>query len=742
MTQTIKNILSTKILRRDFITGAGKGGITFAFTLTGASMAKPSVILAAGPVRLNAWVTIEPNNTISVMVPSAEMGQGVMTSLPKILAEELDADWDKINPVWAPPNPKLYGNPHPLFKGAQVTAASVSTPAFFLPLRLAGAQARRILMESAAKKWGVSLDELSTKPSMVIHQKSGRKLSYGKIAAFTNSPKKMPNISEKDLKKPSEFRLIGKNMPRLDVPSKVNGTAKYGIDVILPGMVYATLMQTPMEGAKAVKVNIPEVKKVKGVMAVIPLPFGVAVIGKTVEATRSGRDALKVKWDTQKATAGKFDSEKAKNQYANHAKKPHSKPKVWFAKGDSKTPLKGASKVIERDYSSAYTYHAQMEPMAAVANTAPDGKSAEIWLGTQSNFLAALITSKVLKTSPMKIKINQHLLGGGFGRRIWPDPAIQAAVLSKIIKKPVKLIATREDDMSAARPRPMTHHALKGGINKEGKITGWHHRLVAENVDAVAAPPRFKATGGMDIIGWRGLEQNFYDFTNVRADAVREVRGMRVHAWRGIGAGYNKFASEAFLDEMAEEIGVDPLKLRLDLTSAHPRVHNVIKEVSQLADWDKKRPANRALGIAFSDYHGSLAAGVADISVNKRSGKIKVHNYWMTVDPGIVIDPQNVVAQMESCVVYGISGALKEKLTIAGGAVQESNFHDYHVARMMDTPEIHVKIIPTDNPPTGIGEVGVPPVAPAIANAFAKLTGKRLRSLPMSSEEVKKVLNS
>ena len=724
------------------MTGAAVSGLTFAFTLTGFPTNKLNSALAAGPVRLNAWVTIEPDDTVSVMVPSAEMGQGVMTTLPKILAEELDADWSKIKPVWAPPNPKLYGNPHPLFKGAQVTAASVSVPAFFLPLRLAGAQARRILMESAAKKWGVSVDELTTEPSTVIHKFSGRKFSYGEIVSFASLPKKLPKILEKDLKKPSEFRLIGKSLPRLDVPSKVNGSAKYGIDVHLPGMVYATLMQSPMDGAKPDKVNIPEVKKVKGVIAVIPLPFGVAVIGKTLESTIAGREILEVTWNTKNATAAEFDSEKAKRQYAEHAAKPHASPKLWFGKGDSKNPLKNASKVIERHYSSSYAYHAQMEPMSAVAKTSPDGKSAEIWLGTQSNFLAALITSKVLKTSPMKIKINQHLLGGGFGRRIWPDPAIQAAVLSKIVKKPVKLIATREDDFAAARPRPMTHHALKAGLNDDGKIVGWHHRLVAENVDAVAAPPRFKATGGKDIIGWRGLEQPFYDFNNIRADAVREIRGMRVHAWRGIGAGYNRFASESFLDELAGEMGVDPLDLRLQLTRGHPRVHNVIKEVAELAKWGQKRPDNRGLGISFSDYHGSLAAGVAEISVNRTTGKIRVHDYWATVDPGIVIDPKNVRAQMESCVIYGISGALKEKLTISGGAVQQSNFHDYQVARMMDIPEIHVKIIATDNPPTGMGEVGVPPVAPAVANAFASLTGKRLRDLPMSSSRVKKALAS
>lgn len=740
MTRIISDILKTTIERRGFIAGAG--GLTFAFTLAGGLAGRIGEALAANEAKLNAWVTIGTDDAIYIMVPGAEMGQGVMTALPKILAEDLDADWSRVKPVWAPPNPKLYGNPHPLFNGAQVTAASVSVAGFYEPLRIAGAQARRVLMEAAAKHWGVPVEQVSTEPSTVVHGTSGRKLTYGQIAAFAMVPDIPPKIGKEDLKKPSRFRLIGKDVPRLDVPSKVNGTAQYGIDVMRPGMVYATLMQSPMEGAKPDKVNVPQVMRVKGVTKVIPLPFGVAVVGESVEATRAGREVLDVTWNTENAVAAGFDSDIAKAEYAEHAEKPHNEPKTWFVEGDAKNPLKGASTVIERTYSSEYAYHAQMEPMTAVADTAPDGKSAEIWIGTQSNFLVALVTSQVLGTTPDKITVHQQMLGGGFGRRIWPDAAVQATVISKIVQKPVKLIATREDDVAAARPRPMTHHLLRAGLDTGGGITGWHHRLVAENVDAIAAPPRFKATGGKDVIGWRGLEQPFYDIPNRLADAVREIRGMRVHAWRAIGAGYNKFASEVFLDEIAAETGVDPVQLRLQLTKNHPRAHNIVKVVADMADWDRKRPEGRGLGIAFSDYHGTFVAGAAEISVDRDTGRIKVHEYWTAVDPGIVIDPRHVVAQMESGVVYGISGALKERLTVSKGAIEQSNFHDYEVARMSDVPEIHVRISATDDPPTGLGEVGVPPVAPAIANAFAALTGKWLRYLPMSPERVKEALKA
>jgi isoquinoline 1-oxidoreductase beta subunit len=350
-----------------------------------------------------------------------------------------------------------------------------------------------------------------------------------------------------------------------------------------------------------------------------------------------------------------------------------------------------------------------------------------------------VIISGILKTTPDKIKVHQQLLGGGYGRRIWPDAAIQATILSNITKKPVKLILSREDDVVAARPRPMTHHVLKAGLDAKGDLAAWYHRLVSENVDAVASPPRFKATGGKDYIGWRGLDQAFYAIPDVLAEGVREIRGMRVHAWRGIGAGYNKFAAESFLDEVANASGKDPLAVRLALTKDQPRANAVIKAVAEMSKFDKKRKG-RGLGIAFSDYHDALSAGVAEISVDKSTGKIKVHNYWVAVDPGLVIQPDSVHAQLESAVVYGLSAALLEELTVKDGAIQQSNFNDYQVLRMSDMPRIHTRIVASDAPPAGMGEIGVCAVAPAIGNAVFQLTGKRLRHLPMSAERVKKAL--
>jgi isoquinoline 1-oxidoreductase beta subunit len=450
--------------------------------------------------------------------------------------------------------------------------------------------------------------------------------------------------------------------------------------------------------------------------------------------------ALKVRWDTSAAKAAPFDSEAAKEEYARKAKDPTAEVKDAFKNGDADKALAGAAKTLEAAYWSEHTYHAQMEPMNAVAKVAEDGLSAEIWVGTQVQPLAAAVVAGVLKTTPDKIKINLQLLGGGFGRRIWPDAPVQATVIANIVKKPVKLMLTREDDIAAARPRPMTHHLIKAGLDDKQNLVGWHHRIVAENVDSVAAPPRFQATGGRDYIGWVGMEQNFYTIPNFKADAVREQRGIRVHAWRGIGAGYNKFVTESFVDEIALARGVDPLAMRLELAKDHPRAQAVINAVAQMSNWKKKRKAGRALGMAFSDYHDTLTAGVAEVSVDAKTGKIKVHNYWIAVDPGLVIQPENAEAQIESAIVYGLSGALSEELSMKGGAIQQSNFNDYHVLRMSDMPQLHIKVIASNNPPTGMGEVGIPTVAPAIGNAVAALTGKRLRHLPMSSDRVKKAL--
>jgi isoquinoline 1-oxidoreductase beta subunit len=728
-------MLETRISRRGFIKGTG--ALTFAFTFGGMLAARPADVIAQqGDAKFNAWVSIAADDTVTVVVPAAEMGQGVITSLPLILAEELDADWSKVRFDYAPPNPKIYGNYHRLFNGAMLDAGSLTVPGYWMQLRIGGAQARRVLMDNVARQWGVPLEELSTEPSVVVHARSGRRIAYGDVVKFAAVPAEPPKLGEADLKKPSQFRLIGKDTPRVDVPSKVNGTARYGIDVRLPGMVYASVLESPMEGAKPAKVNADEVMKVQGVTRVIPTPFGVAVIGDTVQATRNGRRALKVDWDLSGATARDFDSAQAMAEYARHGKDPNAKAMEWFTQGDAPKALAGAAKQMSAEYTSEHCYHAQMEPMNCVARVSDDGKSAEVWTGTQSNFLATLAGAGVLKTAPGMITVHQHLLGGGYGRRIAPDAVAQAIALANVTKQTVKLMLTREDDLAAARPRPMTYQVLKAGLDANGNLVAWHHRIVAENVDAIAAPPRFKATGGKDLIGWRGMEQLFYDIPNMLADGVREVRGMRVQPWRGIGSGYTKFAAECFLDEIAHATGKDPRALRLELTKNHPRASAVLRAAAEMAQWTKPRPKDRALGIAFSDYHDTLTAGVAEVSVDRRTGRIRVHDYWIAADPGIVVQPNNSHAQLESAVVYGLSAALTEELTVKAGAIRESNFHQYRVLRMSDMPEIHTRLIATDHPPTGMGEVGVPSVAPAIANAVFKLTGKRLRQLPMSPERV------
>ena len=738
MTAQTNHRLENPMDRRDFVKGAA--GLTFAFSLGGGLLGRSARALAADASKLNAWVTIGTDNTVTLLCPSAEMGQGVWTSLPLVLAEELDADWSKVKVEYAPPIPPIYGNPHPVFHGAQVTAYSTSVSGYFDSLRIAGAQARKVLIDNAAAQWKVPAAELTTADGFVIHAKSGKRISYGDIAKFATVPAELPKITAADLKKPSQFKLIGHtDVRRLDLPAKVNGSAQYGIDVVdVPGTVYASVLQAPAEGAKAAVSNLDDVAKMKDIAAVIPLPFGVAVIGGSVEATRAGRNALKVTWDMAGSPANGFDSAKAMEDYASTAKDPKAPTRVAYKIGPTKEILLG-TKVVEANYSSQYVYHAQMEPMNAVAVVAEDGKSAEIWTGTQFAALISFIVSGILKTTPDKIVVHQKFLGGGYGRRLAPDIAIQAVILASIVKKPVKLILTREDDLAAARTRPMTYHALKAGLDGSNNLIAWYHRLVAENVDAIANPPAFANSGGDDIIGWEGMEPASYDILSVLAEGVRKQNGMRVWPWRAIGTGYNKFAAEAFLDEVAQAMGRDPLSLRLELTKSHPRANAVIKAVAEMSDFAKKQP-DRGKGIAFCNYDGTYTACVAEASVDKQTGKIRVHNLWMAVDPGVVVQPNQIHAQLESGMVFGLSAALIEELRFKDGAPQATNFDSYPVLRMADMPEIHTKIVASDAAPTGIGEVAVPTVAPAVANAIGQLTGKRLRDLPMSPDRVKQSL--
>jgi len=403
--------------RRGFL--AFSGGLGFSVALGSAMLAQEAIANEAG-LQANVWVTIGTDGSVVVMTPTGEMGQGTTTALPLILAEELDADWSKVRMAYAPPNAKVYGNPHPLLNGGQASLASIAVPGYFTPLRLAGAQARRILLDAVSARWGVPVHELTTDSGMVMHAPSNRRIGYGEIASFATVPAELPKITVADLKKPEQFKLLGRaDLGRHDVMSKVTGQAKFGIDVMVPGMVYATVLEAPMEGAKPDQVNAAEAMAVPGVIQVLPMPFGVAVIAKSVEATRTARAILKPKvtWDTSNAKAAGFDSEKAKEDYARHGRSAEAKPMTAYQKGEADQALASAAKVIEGTYWSEHTYHAQLEPMNCVAKVAPDGQSAEVWVGTQAPVLAVMAASGVLKVTPDRIRLNQVLLGGGYGRQ-------------------------------------------------------------------------------------------------------------------------------------------------------------------------------------------------------------------------------------------------------------------------------------------------------------------------------------
>lgn len=732
-----KSIFETKITRREFIQGLGAFTFFFGIGLPdiASSLLTEKMKLAAdAPVNnpnlnLNIWVTLGTDDSLTILTPGAEMGQGSSTSLPLILAEELDADWSKVKVEFAPPDAKKYGNP--LLGGRMLSVASFGIAGYYTPLRLAGAQARRVLLESVAKQWNLPIAELRTESSRVIHEKSRRSISYGDIAKFTIPPAIAPQVTVDDLKKTSEFRLIGqKGIKRIDIPSMVNGTALYSIDAQVPGMIYATVVESPMDGAKAENIHSDDAMKIPGVIQVIAMPFGVAILAKTMEACFAGYDVLKVSWNTSGIETANFSSDTAMKKVERICRDTAIKGTEWYKQGDAAKAFSQAAKMLEAEYQTSYCYHAQLETMNCIAKVHEDGQSAEIWVGTQDQVEITTTLANILKTSPDKIIVHQHVMGGTFGRRTKPDTIVQAMELSKISKLPVKLILNRKEDFVAARPRPMTFQALKAAFDDKNQLIGWHQRLVAESVDARVAPARYKASGGKELITWQGMDMPFYHIPNVYTEGVRAEIGIRVHNFRSTGLGYTKFAIESFIDEIAHAQGQDPLDFRLDLTKDHPHAHSVIQIVGQLAGWKRPRK-NFGLGVAFGNQLNTVIATVAEVSIDQTTNKIKVRHLWTVVDMGIVIQPDCSEAQIEGATLFGLSVALFENLEIKEGAVVQSNFTNYPIARMQDIPNIHVHIVDSQRMPSGAGEIGIVPVAPAIANAVFELTGKRLRALPL-----------
>src|SRR5215216_4869273 len=732
-------VTKASISRRQVMIGAA--GLSFALVVGTAGRAGAAVLASERTGKaLSPWVSIAPDGTITIMSAATEMGQGSMTSLPLIIAEELDADWSKVRIVPAPVNEAVYGNPG--FGGMQYTAGSNAVTSYFRPLRNFGAQVRRVLLDNAAKKLGVSVDELTTEPSVVVHAKSGRRLAYGEIAAFAEVPDKAPEIKPEQLKKTSEFRLIGKDVMRVELPGKVNGSAIYGIDVQVPGMVYGAVLRAPVEGSVPDKIDDAKAKALTGVIGIVRLPHGVGVLAETPWAAFEAREALtrSVTW-TRTGMAWGFDSDKGLEAFAADAKNLSRPATEWSRVGDASGEFKKTAGLLEAEYRCDYAYHAQMEPLNAVAAVSPAGDAVEIWAGTQSQTTATEAPAKLLGIPRDKVKLHDLLMGGGFGRRGNRDVdfIIDAVMLSKEIGRPVKMMWTREDDLHNGRFRPISAHYLRAAFDPSGKLTAWHHRVAADRITPFMDPVRFQQGGGRDGMVMAGTDLRGYSVPHQLVEQLYRDNGMRTNPLRGIGVTANKFATESFMDEVARKGGHDPFAFRLDLLKNTPRALKVVERVAQMADWSRKRDG-RALGLAYIDYSGSQVAGIAEISLDRRSGQIKVHNFWCTIDCGVAVQPDNVIAQTESSIVYGLGVTMSELITIKDGVVEQSNFYDYALPRMNEVPEMHIELIKTDNAPTGAGQMASPLVAPCISNAIVELTGVRLRHTPFLPDRVKKAL--
>lgn len=723
--------------RRDFIVGVGASGLGLVFGLDlkpvhGARKNLEREGNAAG-VSL-PWVRIAPDDRITIMAPASEMGQGTMTALAVIFAEELDADWSKVAVEFSPSDDSVYGSPLSFFFGMMITAASTAVMAYYKNMRLYGAQARRVVMNLAAARLNVPTSELTTEPSVVVHAKSGQRLSYGEIAGSATLPEKLPAISEKDLKDPSQFRLIGHEIPRVDIPGKVDGSATYSIDVRVPNMVYATIVRAPVLGASPTSVNDAEVSKMKDVLKVMQLPPDrVAVAARTYEAALAGERALKITWS--KIAENEFDSDRALDEQGKMARDLSQAGVVVQNAGDVAGALKSSGKVYQAEYRTEFVYHAQLEPLNSVSWVKDGGRSVEMWVGTQAPTHCVRSVAEALGIAPENVELHRTYLGGGFGRRSAKDHdwALDSALISKELGVPVKVIWSRESDVRFGRFKPMTAQYLQAAEDANGRLTAWHHRLVADEALSMTDPLRYEKGKEFPRISTTGIRTD-YDFPNILVEAVRKKLGVRMSAVRGVGSTVNQFAAESFIDEIAAARGADPIEFRLELLQKMPAEQATLRAVAGMAGWKTGEKAGR--GVAFVTNAGTLLATIAQVTVDRNTGVIHVPQIWIAADVGVPVSPRNLDAQLQSAVIHSLSNLLKERISFKNGAVQQSNFYDYQVLRMSEAPDVHTHIMASARNPVGIGDLGGIGVGPAVANALYSATGRRLRVSPMLPERV------
>lgn len=713
--------------RRRLISGAI--GLTFAISIGANNSALGSG--SSGRV-ISAWVTIGADDIITIMSPAAEMGQGTFTSLPLVIAEEMDADWSHVRPIVAPPDHTKYGNPG--FGGLIYTAASRSVKAYFTPLRIAGAQVRLALLNAVSKEWSVPVDELTTRKGVITHIRSGRDTPYGRAALLVDPSLELPKIAPENLKSATQFVLIGKDVPRAELPLKTTGAAKYASDVRLPNMLYAAVLQAPTFDRRPEKVDDSRARALSGVVQVVGLPDAVAVIAANTFVAQRAKSLLEVSWTS--SPSANFDSEQSYEDYFKIAQDDSRRGIAYEAAGDARDTIKGAPRVMRAEYGTRYTYHAQMEPLSATAIVSEDGKSCEIWAGSQSPSVSIFAAAGALKIPPSSIRFNQLLLGGGFGRRSQQEVVIQAVLLAKALPgRPIKVVWSREDDIRFGKFRPMTAHRIEAALDPSGKIVAWHHRIASESVLKYAIPQEFEKLNRKDFFVMKGTELPYYGIPNKLSEHIIVDQRSRVSAWRGVGVAHNMFASESFLDEVAHSLKSDPYEFRMRLLSGSPRAQNLLRTVAEMSEWTRRRDG-RGLGMAFVDKEGTLGAAVAEVSIDRQTGQVAVERFWAAVDLGVALQPNNIVGQVEGAIVFGLGHMFREQISIKNGEVQQSNFHDYRIARMAELPRIEVRVVSTDNPPCGAGEIGTVLCAATIGNAIFSLTGVRFRELPITREKV------